>query len=629
VLELSIDRAREPGKYEVAVVRSPVGEASASVSIDSDKLMERRDHWQEALLASSASTRRTVPRSESVIRAVGQNLFEVLFGDPVIGGRYRSSMDSAVKQGEGLRVVLRLSAPELTPLPWEAMFDPHAGTYVSRTEPLVRHVPVASAARPLRVQQPVRILGLTASPAGLPALDVEAEQRYLDRALEEPIRQGRIELAWLHNATWEDIQDRLLGAQWHVVHFIGHGDFDAQTDEGVLALVGADGRAHRVEAGRFADLLHEASPMPRLVVLNSCLSAVSGSVDLFSGTAAALVRGGVSAVVAMQFEITDLAAAAFSRGFYTAIAAGRPVDQAVRSGRVAILGMNGHTLEWITPVLYVRGQTTRLFNIKNVPEADGEVGGSAESIPVVEQLDGGVAVAATTGNEDIAMSMTSREGTSQSAVQPEEVAPLRLTPTEGRPQAAADPNNISSAPTVKDLPPHRDPRQKLSASKWWMLLLLLPVIALGWVFFLRNVPVQVDSDRYVGRPLGQVHMELFQSGLNVQVRRQQAEGVSNGTVLSVEPTGEVTRNSAVTVVVAENTSPEPAPSSMPFHVPNVVGLSTQEASKRVKESGLKPIVLREENAQGPPDIVLRTSPEAGRMLTAGDTVAIVVAERSS
>ena len=143
---------------------------------------------------------------------------------------------------------------------------------------------------------------------------------------------------WAPEATWAALQDLLLSGQWHAVHFIGHGDFDIGRDEGVLALTRDDGRADLVEADRLVDLLHEARPMPRLVVLNSCSGAATGVNDLFAGTAAALVRGGVSAVAAMQYPISDAAAVAFARGFYTAIAHGRGVDDATSSGRVAILG---------------------------------------------------------------------------------------------------------------------------------------------------------------------------------------------------------------------------------------------------------------------------------------------------
>jgi hypothetical protein len=133
----------------------------------------------------------------------------------------------------------------------------------------------------------------------------------------------------------------------------------------VLALENEQGRVHRVSAGTFVDLLREADPMPRLVVLNACDSATSGQTDLFSGTAASLVRGGVSAVTAMQFEISDEAAIAFCRGFYTALGRGRSIDEAVRSGRVAILGLGEGSLEWITPTLYLRGQETHLFALSD------------------------------------------------------------------------------------------------------------------------------------------------------------------------------------------------------------------------------------------------------------------------
>src|SRR5262249_12567577 len=173
--------------------------------------------------------------------------------------------------------------------------------------------------------------------------------------------EGRVELDWELQASWDGVHEKLLGEPWHVVHFVGHGDFDPGVDEGAIALVGESGRADLVEASRLVELLSEARPSPRLVVLNSPASGAGGT-DLFSGTAAALVHTGIHAVVAMQFSISDDAAIRFARGFYTALAEGRGIDEAARSGRIAILGMAPGTLEWVTPVLYLRGDTTQLFN---------------------------------------------------------------------------------------------------------------------------------------------------------------------------------------------------------------------------------------------------------------------------
>ncbi|MFC6607571.1 CHAT domain-containing protein [Amorphoplanes digitatis] len=366
VFELSVDRAAGSGSYGVQVVRSPAGEAAADFDVDVEALLAQREPIQAALLASSAATRGRLTSVEKPVRDLGTELFAALFSSPGVAGRYQASLAMARDRGEALRVVLRVNPPELAALPWEAMFDAEAGGYLCRSEPLVRRVPVPGALTPLSVTAPLRILGIVSAPRGLAALDVDREREQLEAALRAPIGAGTVELTWAPAATWEAIQELLLTERWHVVHFIGHGDFDVDDAEGILALVGHDGRVNRVSAGSFADLLREARPTPRLVVLNSCASATSGAHDLFSGTAASLVRSGIRAVAAMQFAVTDRAAIAFSRAFYIALAHGRGVDEAVHSGRVGILGTAGHTLEWLTPCC-TYGATTHTCSPSPLP----------------------------------------------------------------------------------------------------------------------------------------------------------------------------------------------------------------------------------------------------------------------
>lgn len=370
VLELEVSRAGGRGEYVVQVVRSPAGEASAAFTLDSDRLLNERASVQNAVLLSSVSSRRAAQSgNEALVQTVGRELFDALLGPKSIASLYAANRALADATQEELRLVLRTESPELAALPWEVMYDAESDAYVCRREPLVRHMPVATVPTPLRVRGALRILGVVSSPRGMAALDVDKEKENLMSALAGPAKRGLIDLQWAPDATWSTLQEVLLSEEWHVIHFIGHGDFDFERDEGILALVGKDGRANRVEGSRFVDLLRQARPMPRLVVLNSCSTATSSSEDLFSGTAAALVRGGVSAVAAMQFEITDDAAVEFCRGFYNAIAHGRGVDEAVGSGRVAILGSSGDTLEWVTPVLYLRGLDARLFAVESAGEA--------------------------------------------------------------------------------------------------------------------------------------------------------------------------------------------------------------------------------------------------------------------
>jgi hypothetical protein len=98
-------------------------------------------------------------------------------------------------------------------------------------------------------------------------------------------------------------------------------------------------------------------------VLNSCDGARGDEADVFSSTAAALVRLGTPAVVAMQYQITDEAAILFSRYFYHAIAGGMPVDAAVAEARKGIALTIPNTLEWGTPVLFMRAPDGVLFRV--------------------------------------------------------------------------------------------------------------------------------------------------------------------------------------------------------------------------------------------------------------------------
>lgn len=362
IIELEMSAGEGPGQFITRVMVAPSGgEPSAVIQLDVEGVLRDRSALEMTVLASAVAGRKIASAPEQELRRVGLLLFDALFSGPVLG-TYRASLGIAQQRDEPLRLVLRLADPKLAALPWEALFDPETKAYICRKEPLVRHVPAPYTPQPLKVTPPLRILGLIASPRGMPALDVTAEQGNLSRALAGPISEGLIHLEWLEQATWETVQEKLLSDHWHVLHFVGHGDYDLKTDQGLLALVGPGGQANLVGAEQLVDLLNQAQPTPRLVVLNSCSSGEEGTQDLFSGTAAALVHSGIGAVAAMQFTVSDPAAIAFAQGFYVAIAHGRSVDEATRSGRIGILQAPG-TLEWVTPVLYVRGENTQLFQV--------------------------------------------------------------------------------------------------------------------------------------------------------------------------------------------------------------------------------------------------------------------------
>ncbi len=360
VLELELELGIDGHGAFVVAARSPAGEESGQLLLDPSAVLGQRAQLQSTVLASAVTSRRALSEVEGPVRKVGELLFQSLFNGKVYGA-YKASVALTQQQGLPLRVVLRTHVPELAALPWEMLYDSEAGAYLCQRDPLVRHVSVSAPSRPLHVQPPLRVLGLVAAPSDQQRLDVAGEKSRLRDALDE---LGRlVELRWVDGGSWADLQSELVSGSWHVLHFVGHGGFDSARQEGVLALEGADGRSDLVGADRFSQLLTTQVPPPQLVVLNSCAGAQAAADDLFSSTAASLVRAGVSASVAMQFAVSDPAAKAFAAGFYQAIAHNHSVADAVRIGRIGIRGTSEDTLEWVTPALYLRGDDAPLFTV--------------------------------------------------------------------------------------------------------------------------------------------------------------------------------------------------------------------------------------------------------------------------
>jgi formylglycine-generating enzyme required for sulfatase activity len=281
------------------------------------------------------------------------------------------SRREAAQQGQGLRLKLRIQSPELAALPWEFLYDPRQAEYVclSRYTPVVRYLELPEPPQPLTVTPPLRILAMIASPQDLAPLDIEREKQRVARAVKDLRGQGLVDLTWLAGQTWRDLQREMRRGPWHVFHFVGHGGFDRNADEGFIALADDDGQTHRLSATLLARLLADQRSL-RLVLLNACEGARGGERDIFSSSAAILVRRGIPAVLAMQYEITDRAAIEFARTFYEALADGMPVDAAVAEARKAISLAVANTVEWGTPVLYMRAPDGRIFAPVSAPPRD-------------------------------------------------------------------------------------------------------------------------------------------------------------------------------------------------------------------------------------------------------------------
>ena len=218
------------------------------------------------------------------------------------------------------------------------------------------------------ISPPLRILAMISAPSDVPGLQVDEEWAKLNDALGDLIRGGMVEVDRLEAGTLSALQRPLRLREYHVLHFVGHGRYDESAQDGVLALEGAD-RKTRPVTGRDLGVMLRSHRSLRLVVLNACEGARSARDDPFGGVAQALVRQGIPAVIAMQFEISDPAALVFSQSFYQAIADGLPVDVAVVEARKAMFA-EGNEVEWATPVLYLRSPDGRVFRRGRVRDAE-------------------------------------------------------------------------------------------------------------------------------------------------------------------------------------------------------------------------------------------------------------------
>jgi len=365
--------------FPLLVLGSPAGSGRGSLrmpfgSADLGMLLERlglavrgsaRETPPERTLTPASAVRPTGAPPDPL--ALGAELFRALFPQPVLQLFDRSLGAIEGEEQQGLRLALHLDpeSPDLAllaSLPWELLYrqERRESLCLARRTPLARHLDVPRPCRPLRVEGPLCILVAAASPAGEPPLDLAAEREKIEATW---AKLPGVHVEILDRATATGLRAKLHERPFHVLHFMGHGGFAPGSGEGTLLCEGEAGQPAPLPGPALAHLLGDFSSL-RLVFLNACDTARIGrrqGIDPFAGVATALVMAGLPAVVAMQFPISDGAALAFSRSFYQRLAAGDPVDAAVVEGRMAIHLADPDSLEWATPVLFLRGGGGAVF----------------------------------------------------------------------------------------------------------------------------------------------------------------------------------------------------------------------------------------------------------------------------
>jgi hypothetical protein len=178
-----------------------------------------------------------------------------------------------------------------------------------------------------------KILFLAANPTDTGRLRLDKELREIAEGLKRSNERNKFELISNFAVRVEDLRRSLLDHSPRIVHFSGHGGVDG------IVVEDDQGQTFEVPSGALAGLFELCAGQIDCVILNACYSDVQADA----------IAEHIPYVIGMKSTISDDVAIEFAVGFYDALGAGKPIEDAFRFGRNAIALRN--LPEDQTPVL--------------------------------------------------------------------------------------------------------------------------------------------------------------------------------------------------------------------------------------------------------------------------------------
>jgi tetratricopeptide (TPR) repeat protein len=338
-------------------------------------------------------------KEHAVMAEIGVCIAEQVLGKEIFAALYDATSERTLRiQLPGASDTENLFAAALARVPWEiARPNVQSGTLAERNL-LVRvvHDMQARSSTPieLKADEPLRVLFVFAESRGSRPLGARKERRELLRLFEKEIYpQRRVVAHFLtHGVTRERLAEQIQdNGGYHIVHWSGHGNMNQ------LELCTAGGKRDLMTGQELLDLFKQAGGfLPRLFFLSAChsgdilrvkdwndfLSIAQGKepgtkepgtkesetkdLDLadqpgYTGTAHALLQGGVPSVVAMRYAVGDDYAREAAVEFYRALLAHaqpKNVAAALTMARKSMLDGKKHdsarfsVCDHATPILY-------------------------------------------------------------------------------------------------------------------------------------------------------------------------------------------------------------------------------------------------------------------------------------
>ncbi|MDD1707598.1 MAG: CHAT domain-containing protein, partial [Methanoregulaceae archaeon] len=196
---------------------------------------------------------------KEILKDIGRKLYNSLF-NAKISEHYGAIKGRAKLEGRGVRLRLNFfDKPEMATIPWEFLYDDSTNTFLSNDAriALSRYIDLPLGAQEIKpTTPPLKILLIISSPKNLAPLRSDDtgendEEKIIREALKDLIKSGDIEIDPLKDATIAKIAKTIEMKSYHVIHFIGHGDFE--NNIGKIALVNDDdGRSEWLDDEEFA-----------------------------------------------------------------------------------------------------------------------------------------------------------------------------------------------------------------------------------------------------------------------------------------------------------------------------------------------------------------------------------------
>jgi beta-lactam-binding protein with PASTA domain/tRNA A-37 threonylcarbamoyl transferase component Bud32 len=160
------------------------------------------------------------------------------------------------------------------------------------------------------------------------------------------------------------------------------------------------------------------------------------------------------------------------------------------------------------------------------------------------------------------------------------------------------------------------PRRRRPAAA---LLVLLALAAIGGGGFLLLRPEKVDVPLVLGQNIDSAKAELDSAGFKVDIDRRADQAPVDIVFRQVPQAAERANKGSVVLLFVSN-----GPSTV--KVPDVLGLTEENARKRLKRVGLRPVVEQESSPKVLAGSVIRTDPGAGVAIERASKVTLVVSK---